>query len=160
VVRRQRLLIVLPRAPPLCSSTCTVDLPRVPSCFMALGIWRFLASLLHRRWRLGRPSPCRRAAMPRLVVVATFESHHLISPFPCASWSSSYFFVSHSFVHCCLIVLQPFLPACYCISFQTYLHKYTTTRAQKELLSTGYTNNACSSLNCVAHMHTWECLPG
>jgi hypothetical protein len=26
-----------------------------------------------------------------------------------------------------------------------YAHKYTTARTQKELLSTGYTNNACPS---------------
>jgi hypothetical protein len=83
---------------------------------------------------LGRPSPCRRLAMPRLVAVATFQSHHLISPFPCASWSSSswrtksiccsasfrYFFVFHSFARYCLIVSQPFLPSCYCIRAQKH----------------------------------------
>jgi hypothetical protein len=36
-VRRQRLLIDLPRAPPLCSSTCIVGLPHVPSCSDGVG---------------------------------------------------------------------------------------------------------------------------
>jgi hypothetical protein len=137
---------VLHRSVPTPASSVSLMFLRVAT---ALGRWRFVASLLHRRRRLGRPSPCRRPATPRLVVVATFESHHLISPFPCASWSNSYFFVFHSFARCCLIVSQPFLPACYYISFQTYAHKYTTARTQKELLSTGYTNNACPSLDCV-----------
>jgi hypothetical protein len=37
VARWQRLLNDLPRALPLCSSTCTVGLPRVPSCFGSVG---------------------------------------------------------------------------------------------------------------------------